>query len=187
MNFLLPSSSYDHPPHNTSHHHLHFQTSCNHNNNNNYDNKSKFGEDLSNISNYSSSWTSDEADHHHDDDETQGMKKRSIIIMGSSTSSDHQHHHQIMRKQRRMISNRESARRSRARKQKQLDELWSQVVWLRNENNLLLDKLSQASETHALALRENDELKQETSQLRQMLCDMRLNSPSPFSSSNPLF
>lgn len=79
------------------------------------------------------------------------------------------------RKQRRMISNRESARRSRVRKQKQLDELWSQVVWLRNENQHLIDKLNKFSEQHEQALQENSHLKDETSQLRQMLSDMQLN------------
>lgn len=81
------------------------------------------------------------------------------------------------RKQRRMISNRESARRSRARKQRQLDELWSQVVWLRSENQQLMDKLSHASESQERVARENVQLKQEASELRQMLCDMQLHSP----------
>ncbi|KAL1824412.1 hypothetical protein ACET3Z_011190 [Daucus carota] len=78
------------------------------------------------------------------------------------------------RKQRRMISNRESARRSRMRKQKQLDELWSQVVWLRNENQHLIEKLNKFSEQHDQALQENAQLKDETSELRQMLSDMQL-------------
>ncbi|KAL3813517.1 hypothetical protein ACJIZ3_014785 [Penstemon smallii] len=81
------------------------------------------------------------------------------------------------RKQRRMISNRESARRSRMRKQKHLDELWSQVVWLRNENHQLIDKLNHVSESHDRVLQENAQLKEETSELRQMLTDMQLNSP----------
>ncbi|KAL2528378.1 basic leucine-zipper 42 [Forsythia ovata] len=81
------------------------------------------------------------------------------------------------RKQRRMISNRESARRSRMRKQKHLDELWSQVVWLRNENHQLIDKLNQISESHDQALQENVQLKEETSELRQMITDMQLHSP----------
>lgn len=34
------------------------------------------------------------------------------------------------------------------RKQKHLDELWSQVVWLRSENHQLLDKLNDFSERH---------------------------------------
>ncbi|CAI9758729.1 unnamed protein product [Fraxinus pennsylvanica] len=81
------------------------------------------------------------------------------------------------RKQRRMISNRESARRSRMRKQKHLDELWSQVVWLRNENRQLIDTLNHVSENHDRVLQENSQLKEEASELRQMLTDMRLNSP----------
>ncbi|TXG57883.1 hypothetical protein EZV62_015712 [Acer yangbiense] len=80
------------------------------------------------------------------------------------------------RKQRRMISNRESARRSRMRKQKHLDELWSQVVWLRNENHQLLDKLNNFSESHDRVLQENTQLKEEATELRQMLADMQLNA-----------
>ncbi|EEF31568.1 basic leucine zipper 43 [Ricinus communis] len=81
------------------------------------------------------------------------------------------------RKQRRMISNRESARRSRMRKQKHLDELWSQVIWLRNENHQLIDKLNHVSECHDQVVQENAQLKEETSELRQMLSDLQLNSP----------
>ncbi|KAK5811001.1 basic leucine zipper 43-like [Gossypium arboreum] len=81
------------------------------------------------------------------------------------------------RKQRRMISNRESARRSRMRKQRHLDELWSQVVWLRNENHQLIDKLNHVSESHDKVVEENVQLKEEASQLRRMLSDMQLTSP----------
>ncbi|CAN1151130.1 Basic leucine zipper 43 [Linum perenne] len=73
------------------------------------------------------------------------------------------------RKQRRMISNRESARRSRMRKQKHLDELWSQVVRLRNENHSLLDKLNHVSESHDRVLEENARLKEEATGLRKLL------------------
>ncbi|RAL47095.1 hypothetical protein DM860_013989 [Cuscuta australis] len=83
----------------------------------------------------------------------------------------------IERKQRRMISNRESARRSRMRKQKHLDELWSQVLWLRNENHQLLEKLNQISECHDVALQENAQLKEETLELRQMVTELQLTSP----------
>lgn len=77
-----------------------------------------------------------------------------------------------------MISNRESARRSRMRKQRHLDELWSQVVWLRNENHQLIDKLNHVTESHDRVIQENVLLKEEASGLRQMLSDrQKLSSP----------
>lgn len=65
------------------------------------------------------------------------------------------------------------------RKQKHLDELWSQVVWLRNENHHLIDKLNHVSESHEKVVQENAQLKEEASELRQMLSDIQLNSPFP--------
>lgn len=85
------------------------------------------------------------------------------------------------RKQRRMVSNRESARRSRMRKQKQLDELWSQVVYLRNENQQLLDKLNHVSECHDQAIQENAQLKEEALGLRQMLGGMQVKTQESLS------
>lgn len=83
------------------------------------------------------------------------------------------------RKHRRMISNRESARRSRMRKQKHLDELWSQVVRLRTENNNLVDKLNHVSESHERVVQENARLKEETFDLRQMVADMQIGNSFP--------
>ncbi|CAI9109939.1 OLC1v1009881C1 [Oldenlandia corymbosa var. corymbosa] len=104
-----------------------------------------------------------------------------ISSFSSNSTSDEADDQQLSiineRKQRRMISNRESARRSRMRKQKHLDELWSQVLWLRNENHQLIDKLNDASERHDRVLQENTQLKEEASELRQMLTNMQLNSP----------
>jgi hypothetical protein len=77
------------------------------------------------------------------------------------------------RKQRRMVSNRESARRSRMRKQRHLDELLSQVAWLRSENHQLLDKLNQASDSNDLVLQENLSLKEENLELRQVITSMK--------------
>lgn len=101
--------------------------------------------------------------------------------LSSNSTSDEAEEHQLSiideRKQRRMISNRESARRSRMRKQKHLDELWSQVVRLRTENHNLIDKLNHVSECHDRVLQENARLKEEASDLRQMLTDLQIGSP----------
>ena len=63
------------------------------------------------------------------------------------------------------------------RKQKHLDELWSQVVRLRTENHNLMDKLNHVSECHDRVLEENARLKEEASDLRQMLSDLQIGSP----------
>lgn len=81
------------------------------------------------------------------------------------------------RKKRRMISNRESARRSRMRKQRHLDELWSHVVRLQDENRQLMNRLNEASERHDKAIQENTQLREEASDLRQMIQDLQLRSP----------
>lgn len=105
----------------------------------------------------------------------------SSCVSNNSTSDegdDQLHNNMIIdeRKKRRMISNRESARRSRMRKQKHLDELWSQVVRLRNENYCLVDKLNHLSESHDKVIEENAKLKEENSGLRQMLTDAQLST-----------
>ncbi|GAB2300115.1 hypothetical protein Dimus_034154 [Dionaea muscipula] len=103
----------------------------------------------------------------------------SLSSNSTSDEADEQQQQQHIineRKHRRMLSNRESARRSRMRKQRHLDELWSQVVWLRNENHQLMDKLSHATESHDRVLKENNLLKEQTSDLRQLLTDLQLNT-----------
>ncbi|CAI9756132.1 unnamed protein product [Fraxinus pennsylvanica] len=103
----------------------------------------------------------------------------SSCISNNSTSDeadDPQHSIIDERKQRRMISNRESARRSRMRKQRHLDELWAQVTHLRTENHNLIDKLNHVSESHDKILQENARLKEEASDLREMLIDLQLGT-----------
>ncbi|KAJ7974236.1 basic leucine zipper 43-like [Quillaja saponaria] len=114
--------------------------------------------------------------------QVQDFSPQSSCFSSNSTSDEADEQQQSLiseRKQRRMISNRESARRSRMRKQKHLDELWSQVVWLRNENHQLIDKLNHVSESHDTLAQENLQLKEETSELRQMLSNMQIHSPYP--------
>ncbi|KAG9448641.1 hypothetical protein H6P81_008606 [Aristolochia fimbriata] len=100
--------------------------------------------------------------------------------LSSNSASDDAEEQQMSvideRKQRRMISNRESARRSRMRKQKHLDELWSQVVRLRTENRHLIDRLNDVSECHERVVQENVKLREEASQLRETLKDMQLDN-----------
>ncbi|MCD7464320.1 hypothetical protein HAX54_052508, partial [Datura stramonium] len=103
----------------------------------------------------------------------------SCISSNSTSDESEEQQHRIIdeRKQRRMISNRESARRSRMRKQRHLDELWSQVLRLRTENHNLINKLNQVSESHEKVFQENMQLKEEASGLRRLLTDIQLASP----------
>lgn len=75
--------------------------------------------------------------------------------------------HQIIdeRKQKRMISNRESARRSRLRKQQHLDELRAEAAHLRAENNRILTKFKFVSQNYIQLQEENSVLKSHADEL----------------------
>ncbi|XP_074586841.1 basic leucine zipper 4-like [Curcuma longa] len=73
------------------------------------------------------------------------------------------------RRKRRMISNRESARRSRIRKQKHLSELYSQVIRLRSANHQLLNELNHVMRECDQIIQENSHLKNEETTLQMKL------------------
>jgi len=73
------------------------------------------------------------------------------------------------RKRRRMISNRESARRSRMRKKKHLENLRNQVNRLRIGNRELENRLRLVTHHGQLVRRENDRFVSESAMLRQRL------------------
>lgn len=73
------------------------------------------------------------------------------------------------RKRKRMISNRESARRSRMRKQKHLDDLMSQLTRLRKENNKILTSMTVTTQNYLNIEAENSILRAQMSELGQSL------------------
>ncbi|XP_017635767.1 basic leucine zipper 4-like [Gossypium arboreum] len=79
------------------------------------------------------------------------------------------------RKRRRMISNRESARRSRMRKQKHLENLRNQANRLRIENRELTYRLRFLLYHCHRVRTDNDRLRSESTLLRQKLSDMHQN------------
>ncbi|XP_027179696.1 basic leucine zipper 25-like [Coffea eugenioides] len=77
------------------------------------------------------------------------------------------------RKRRRMLSNRESAKRSRMRKQKHLENLRNQVSRLRIGNRELVNRLRVVTHHCQLVRTDNDRLRSESVILRQRLWDIR--------------
>ncbi|KAL8240598.1 hypothetical protein R6Q59_013953 [Mikania micrantha] len=76
------------------------------------------------------------------------------------------------RKLRRMISNRESARRSRMRKQKHLENLRNLVNRHKSSNQELTDRLRFVTRQEQIIRKENERLKTESGVLQQRLWDL---------------
>ncbi|XP_058113316.1 basic leucine zipper 43-like [Magnolia sinica] len=101
-------------------------------------------------------------------------------LSNKSTSDDAEEYPGIadeIKKHRRMISNRESARRSRIRKKKHLDQLLVQIIQLRDQNCQLLDKLNHMEDWNDRILQENGLLREEASNLHQTLRNMQHKNP----------
>lgn len=73
------------------------------------------------------------------------------------------------RKRKRMLSNRESARRSRMRKQKHLDDLVSQVGQLRKENQQILTSVNITTQQYLSVEAENSVLRAQVGELSHRL------------------
>ncbi|KAL8148612.1 bZIP transcription factor 44-like [Apium graveolens] len=73
------------------------------------------------------------------------------------------------RKRKRMQSNRESARRSRQRKQNHIDELMAQAAQLRKENNQIITTTNLTNQQFAKVEAENSVLKAQMDELTQRL------------------
>jgi len=103
-----------------------------------------------------------------------GDNGEAISHFWSNSASDEAEEQQVIdvrdvRKHRRMLSNRESARRSRFRKQQHLDELRAQVDHLRAENGQILKKCNITSEHYAHIREENYLLRSHGLELGQKL------------------
>lgn len=72
----------------------------------------------------------------------------------------------------RVISNRESARRSRMRKKKLIEELQLQVNQVQTVNHQLSEKLIRLLESNHQILQENAQLKEKVSSLQMVLSDL---------------
>uniref|UniRef100_A0A6M2F6S6 BZIP domain-containing protein n=1 Tax=Populus davidiana TaxID=266767 RepID=A0A6M2F6S6_9ROSI len=90
------------------------------------------------------------------------------------------------RKRKRMISNRESARRSRMRKQKHLDDLVAQVAQLKKENHQIITSINITSQHYLNVEADNSILRAQVSELSHRL-EFLNGIISLLNSSNGLF
>nr|AFK48507.1 unknown [Medicago truncatula] len=97
-----------------------------------------------------------------------GTSSGSSLLQNSGSEEDLQ---ALMdqRKRKRMISNRESARRSRMRKQKHLDDLVSQVSKLRKENQEILTSVNITTQKYLSVEAENSVLRAQMGELSNRL------------------
>lgn len=93
----------------------------------------------------------------------------SSMLQKSGSEEDLQHTTIDQRKRKRMLSNRESARRSRMRKQKHFDDLMVQVSQLRKENNEILKTMDATAALYLNIEADNSILRAQMAELTQRL------------------
>ncbi|KAL2921642.1 bZIP transcription factor 44 [Bienertia sinuspersici] len=100
-----------------------------------------------------------------------GVTSSGASSLQQNSSSEEDMQMQIMdeRKRKRMQSNRESARRSRMRKQKHLDDLMAQVSNVRKTNNQLLNSINITNQQFVKVEAENSVLRAQMSELSSRL------------------
>ncbi|XP_039055338.1 basic leucine zipper 4-like [Hibiscus syriacus] len=101
-----------------------------------------------------------------------------ISLNSGSESSSRVVYSPDERKQRRKISNRESARRSRLRKKRHLENLTDQVNRLNVENRQLKNRLSLVINQYHVVWVENEVLRSESEALWAKLMDLYWTSPA---------
>uniref|UniRef100_A0A6N2N177 BZIP domain-containing protein n=1 Tax=Salix viminalis TaxID=40686 RepID=A0A6N2N177_SALVM len=87
----------------------------------------------------------------------------------SGSDSDPRYANLDERKRKRMISNRESARRSRMRKQKQMEDLVNEASKLQNENNQLMQGINAAHQRRMEMESANNVLRAQAVELTERL------------------
>ncbi|XP_039046165.1 bZIP transcription factor 53-like [Hibiscus syriacus] len=87
----------------------------------------------------------------------------------SSSDSDPRYANVDERKRKRMLSNRESARRSRVRKQKQLEDLANETSALQKDNGLLSEKINIAAQRYIEMENDNNVLRAQAMELTDRL------------------
>ncbi|KAF8387748.1 hypothetical protein HHK36_026403 [Tetracentron sinense] len=96
-------------------------------------------------------------------------KMSSVQHVSSGSEGDQQYVMVDDKKKRRMISNRESARRSRMRKQKHMDDLINQVTQLQKENNEIGQSVNVGTQHYLEVSSENNILRARVMELTERL------------------
>ncbi|KAI3980747.1 hypothetical protein MKX01_025312 [Papaver californicum] len=95
------------------------------------------------------------------------MSKRAAISLSSGSEGGGGHDDE--RKKKRMLSNRESARRSRMRKQQHLDELINEVGQLQKENDEIVKRVNHIEENFSRFDSKNNILRAQIAELTDRL------------------
>ena len=98
-----------------------------------------------------------------------GTSSGSSTLMQNSGSEEDLQTLMDERKRKRMISNRESAKRSRMKKQKHLDDLMAQVTQLRKENHQIITRINITTQHYLNVEADNLVLRAQANELNHRL------------------